>query len=282
MGRIPALLILAGLCQAAAAEPRAHLRPGPAATIATFAAGSSCAAHRWGVQGRAPPGFIQGIALVFARSVCRADQPEVRLAAAAKPGPGAAERRTDALGAYDGAFRATRMANEADGLDTLRHTYVLLIGLGMRESTGRYCAGRDGAGHKTDARTAEAGLFQTSWGTSRSHPALPNLFARYEADRSRCLRRVFGRGVTCSAHHARNWGFGEGARWQQLTKTCPAFATEYAAIVVRTIGGAPGAFGPIRRRTVALRPECDRMLWRIQSLVRSDPAYCAALQGASQ
>ena len=39
--------------------------------------------------------------------------------------------------------------------------FVMLLGLGMRESSGRYCEGRD-FGTNVSADTAEAGMYQTS------------------------------------------------------------------------------------------------------------------------
>ena len=45
----------------------------------------------------------------------------------------------------------------------LRRLFVLLMGLGMRESSGQYCEGRDRSAHNTSADTAEAGLFQVSF-----------------------------------------------------------------------------------------------------------------------
>ena len=52
------------------------------------------------------------------------------------------------------------MDNDAAGVDTVRHLFVLLIGLGMRESSGKYCEGRDKSASNRSAETAEAGLFQ--------------------------------------------------------------------------------------------------------------------------
>ena len=49
----------------------------------------------------------------------------------------------DALAHYASEFAALGMRNDVSGLDTLRHLFVLMIGLGMRESSGRYCEGRD-------------------------------------------------------------------------------------------------------------------------------------------
>lgn len=40
---------------------------------------------------------------------------------------------------------------ESSGVATLRHVFVLLFGLGMRESSGRYCEGRDRSVSNTTA-----------------------------------------------------------------------------------------------------------------------------------
>ena len=65
-------------------------------------------------------------------------------------------KSSDVLAWYDPQFRAAGMENAVSGADTLRHLFVLLFGLGMRESSGRYCAGRDTSANNTDADTAEA------------------------------------------------------------------------------------------------------------------------------
>jgi len=55
------------------------------------------------------------------------------------------------------------MDNSRGGVDVLRHLFVLLTGLGMRESSGHYGEGRDASATNTSAYTAEAGLFQVSY-----------------------------------------------------------------------------------------------------------------------
>ena len=85
----------------------------------------------------------------------------------------------DCLAWYNQEFLDLCMDNRADGADTLRHLFVLLTGLGMRESSGRYCEGRDMAALNTTAETAEAGLFQTSYNARFGDPLLPELFAKY-------------------------------------------------------------------------------------------------------
>jgi hypothetical protein len=64
----------------------------------------------------------------------------------------------DALSWYNSNFKGIGLTNEG-GPDTLRDLYLLALGLGMRESSGQYCEGRDTSATNTDSATAEAGLF---------------------------------------------------------------------------------------------------------------------------
>jgi len=79
-------------------------------------------------------------------------------------------RNVDALAWYAQEFQRAGMDNESSGVSTLRHVFVLLFGLGMRESSGRYCEGRDRSARNTTAASAEAGLFQISYNATRAHP----------------------------------------------------------------------------------------------------------------
>ena len=77
--------------------------------------------------------------------------------------------------------RFFRMDGDAKTGDTLRHLFVLLTGLDMRESSGRCCEGRDLSASNTTADTAEAGLFQQSWNSRFASPELPKLVSQYSA-----------------------------------------------------------------------------------------------------
>jgi hypothetical protein len=200
----------------------------------------------------------------------------VQVVSAAKGAAGTEVEQHDALSWYDSEFRNLGISNDSAGVDSLRHTYALLIGLGMRESSGKYCAGRDKAADFDAADTAEAGAFQASWGASRTNATLPALLSRYSSDQSGCLLDIFRQGVTCSAWDAKTWGGGTGALWQRLTKNCPAFAAEYAAVLLRSSGGSSGEFGPLRNKKVELRRECDVMFAEIQHRVRNDPQICSS------
>jgi hypothetical protein len=245
--------------------------------IATIAANSSCAQVNWKNRGLAPKAYMRGMALVFARAVCQADRADVLIVSAARATPGPETNKTDALTWYDAKFAALGMSNATDGVETLRHAYTLLIGLGMRESSGQFCVGRDRSADFTSADSAEAGLFQTSFGARTKHATMVALHEKYKANQNDCLLDTFKLGVACPAKDAENFGTGEGRQWQQLTKTCPAFATEYAAVLMRVHGGRKGEFGPLRNRAAELMPVCDAMLKQVQDLVRSNPQMCSAL-----
>lgn len=282
MSFIASALAIAGL--AAASVASAQDASSGAEAIQDIAARSQCAAHSWPHRGVAPKTYIKGVALVFARAVCHPDHEDLKVvSAAANP----ASNRNDALIAYQREFAAAHMDNGTSGVDTLRHAYALLIGLGMSESSGKYCEGRDVSECFATADTAEAGLFQTSFGARVHSPALGNLFAAYKANGRQCLLDVFKDSIACRIVPSHNprcpnensdvKGTGDGADWQRLTKVCPAFATEYGAVVLRRNGGARGEFGPIRGHQTELRPDCDAMLREVQDFVRHHPDVCSAL-----
>jgi hypothetical protein len=104
----------------------------------------------------------------------------------------------------------------------------------------------------TGADTAEAGLFQVSRNSIGAHFLMGALFDQYKG--SNDFQDIFGEGVACGADSWKNWGTGAGADFQALTKSCPAFAVEYAALGLRKIRRH---WGPIIHKTAELKPECD-------------------------
>ena len=242
----------------------------PVTDISAIADGSGCRSALDGVLSS----YVRGVAIVFARAACEPDRDDVKIVSAA----GSDAQKTDALSWYEPQFAALMMPNERASADTLRHAYALLLGLGARESSGRYCVGRDSTADFIDAGSAEAGLFQTFWGVHTSSSVLEPMFRRYLADQRTCLLDIFKPGARCSRWDARTWGEGTGADWQKLTKACPAFATEYAAVVLRSSGGSRGEFGPIRRKAAQLTKACDAMLSKVQAYLAANSQACAALQ----
>jgi N-acetylmuramoyl-L-alanine amidase len=229
--------------------------------ICDLAKASKLARYKWKQRGGAPIGYIKGMAVVFALvySEWKAADP----AAAAMAAADTDKREADALTWYRARFKANEMSNTVAGTDTLRHLFVLLTGLGMRESSGKYCEGRDMSAHNIKSDTAEAGLFQMSWDAHRASPLIKKLFSEYSKDPQGFLS-IFQEGVICGHQDLANYGDGDGAAFQQLCKSCPAFAVEAAAVGVRVLRKH---WGPINNRAAEIRPEADDLFQRVQSSV---------------
>jgi len=161
------------------------------------------------------------------------------------------------------------MSNDADGADTLRHTFVFLTGLGMMESSGRYCEGRDRKADpaKITSDNAESGLFQMSWDIHGASPEIPRLLSTYSAGNALGYRPFFQDGVYPALADLVIFGDGDGAKCQRLCKDAPAFAIEAAAVGLRTSGGNKGHWGPVRRKEVEIRVEVDSLFFKVQRLV---------------
>lgn len=228
--------------------------------IASIAANSSLARVSWRNRGRAPIGYIKGMAVMFAvvlGKLARGDSAAREMARAAS-----GDGQRDALTYYASKFAALGMRNDVDGIDTLRHLFVLLIGLGMRESSGRYCAGRDRSASNTTADTAETGLFQMSWNANRASREIRKLLDEYQA-KGDGFRAIFAEGVTPKSSDFTVAGSGMGATFQRLCRECPGLAVETAAVGLRRVRKH---WGPINRREAELRPEADEMLREVQQV----------------
>lgn len=246
----------------------------PVQQILELVNGSAAARIDWRDRGRAPRGYSEGMALMFARACCKlaaGDPVAVEIARAESP-----DARCDALAWYHAKFGALGISNAEAGVDTLRRLFVLMIGLGMRESSGRHCEGRDMSAENTSAETAEAGLFQVSYNSRSAHPYLSDLIARYAGQTD--LQDVFSKGVRCNAASWKDWGEGAGRDFQALTKTCPAFAVEYAAVAMRHVRTH---WGPLNTRKAELKLEWDDLLRNIQLYV-AQPEVGPALQALAR
>ena len=87
----------------------------------------------------APRGYLRGMAAAYGRVYCKlkAGRDAASEMAMADSGDGA----TDALAWYAGEFSALGLDNSSAGPDVLRHLFVLVTGLGMRESSGATAKG---------------------------------------------------------------------------------------------------------------------------------------------
>jgi hypothetical protein len=222
---------------------------------------SSIASFRWKDRGVAPRGYVKGMSVVYARLYCKLKAGDPGALEMAKPDTSNPDR--DALTWYAALFNDVGMDNHTAGVSTLRHLFVLLIGLGMRESSGRHCEGRDRSASNVTADTAEAGLFQSSFNASHANELLPQLFQHYLRHPSG-FGEIFKEGVACRPSDLENFGTGGGKEFQPLSKECPAFAAEFAAIGLRHLRKH---WGPINRKEAQLVPECDAMLRSVQEIV---------------
>lgn len=239
--------------------------------IKSIAGSSSCASYSWKNRGRAPAGYIKGMALTYARSYCRYKNSQAAPTdLATLLSKAAGNSSTDALALYSSNFSSLGLKVSNNGEIPLRSLYVLGLGLGMRESSGKYCEGRDMAASNTSASTAEAGMFQTSYNSISASPELTKIYAEYQKDTSKCFLDTFKQGVS-SCSNSNISGTGAGAEYQIFNKTCPAFAAEYAMIMLRV---RRSHYGPINRKDAEVISSCNQMLTSVQNLIDNDPYAC--------
>jgi uncharacterized protein (TIGR02594 family) len=215
----------------------------------------------WKDRGKPPDGYYEGMAKTFALAMTqyKAGDPGCKIMGA-KAGP---DPDKDALTWYAPEFAVHKMHNNKDGIDTLRHLFVMLVGLGMRESSGNPWEGRDMSASNVESETCEAGLFQTSWNISNAADEIEDLMAEYRLDPNG-FQPTFAGDVEPSTTNLDLYGSGDGAMYQWLAKQSPAFAVLVTAIGMRKLRAH---WGPIGRREVEIRPEVDDMLGDVQQLV---------------
>jgi hypothetical protein len=233
--------------------------------ICMVAENSEIAAYSWPDRGEAPIGYVKGMALAYAtawRKLSARNSSALVMAQAATDDPD-----TDALAWYSDVFDELGMPVYQTGPDTLRYLFVLMMGLGMRESSGQHCEGRDMSAENTTSDTCEAGLFQTSWNINSCSTEIRKLLDEYDEmpnNCQQCWRSIFEEDVSCSADDWENYGTGTGALFQQLSKECPQFAVESTAVGLRLLRKH---WGPIGRREVEVRKEADDLFRAVENLL---------------
>ena len=238
--------------------------------IIDIAEKSAIAKYSWKDRGKLPLGYTAGIAQCFGLAATRllAGHPIATTAAQA-------DRNLpdyDALSWYREQFMAAGMSNSDDGIDTLRHLFVLLLGLGARESSGRYCEGRDMSASNVTADTAEASMYQTSWNIRSCSSSIPPLLQEYWSNPSGFLT-TFQDGVKLNKDDLGNYGSGDGAKFQFLSKYSPAFHCFVTGVGLRYLRQH---WGPINRREVEIKHEANQMLLQVQHLLSEDSAEMVA------
>jgi len=217
----------------------------------------------WPNRGRAPSGYLNGMAKTYALAVKRYLKGDgaAQLMAMAETGDGG----TDALTHMKAEFLNVGMKNDKAGQDTLRHLFVLLTGLGMRESTGNHFKGKDPGAKNTSADTCEAGLFQSSWNLRSASSEIPRLFDEYRIDPN-AFRPSFTVGVRATAAELENHGVGQGVLYQFMAKHSPAFAAFVTAVGLRY---RRQHWGPINRLDVTIEPRINDLFKDVQQLIEA-------------
>jgi hypothetical protein len=237
--------------------------------IKSIAGTSQCAAYSWKGRGKAPKGYIKGVALAYARSVCRLDDPrtDVRSPASLMSRAQSGATSRDALAWYKPTFDNLNLETSRSGVDTLRSLYTLGMGLGLRESSGNYCEGFDTTAASQSAVEAESGAWQTSYNSLSASPELKKLYDEYRKDPSKCFLDVFKEGAAgCRQGYV---GSGAGLEFQKFSRACPTFAAEYTMTLLRVLRNH---YGPINRKEAEVNYSCNSMLDQIEVLVEKGGA----------
>jgi len=219
----------------------------------------------WEDRGRSPSGYIAGMGQAYALALTwwvARDPAAIEMAQAA------GDADEDALAWYAAEFAKIGINVSVPGVDTLRGLFALMIGLGMRESSGKYYEGRDVSATNTTSDTCEAGLFQMSWNMKSASPSMGKLLEEFFADPNGFLP-IFSEGLTPTSAGLQNFGSGQGALFQFMAKYSPAFCVMTAAIGLRT---RRKHWGPINRREVERVAEAADYLAQVEELIAEGPS----------
>jgi N-acetylmuramoyl-L-alanine amidase/Putative peptidoglycan binding domain len=232
--------------------------------IVALAEQSEIQEYLWPDRGMTPPGYIPGMALSFAYALRQFEDGDDAATIMAKAQGGADK---DALAYYDSEFKKLGMSNKTAGIDTLRHLFVMMIGLGPRESSARYCEGRDLSATNVESDTAECSLFQTSWNIRNGSDAIEPLLDDFWFNPNGFLEQ-FKLDVNPTADNLNCYGSGgdDGVRFQWLSRFAPLFHVMVTGVGMRVLRAH---WGPIGRREVTLKREADNLLREVQKLVEA-------------
>lgn len=227
--------------------------------IKNIANRSQIASYGWDDRGVAPIGWTQGMALAFAQSYKKllTNHPAVVEMSKART-----NSDKDALNLYAKDFRDRDLSNEEAGPDVLTNLYGLMLGHGMRESSGEHCCGRDQSAENYDSDTCEAGAFQTSYNAAgSSNPEFDDLMDEYLRGNSPGYLDAFSEDVSCSSSDWESYGSGRGREFQDLCKNQPAFSAESCALTLRNLCNH---YGPIIRHETELQLDAVLMFQEVR------------------
>jgi len=240
--------------------------------IVAAAKASAIARYDWKNRGPACIGYTAGMAVAYASAYARLqahDPVADRMSRALEPAfrDAHGHLKGDALTWYSDQLRTIGMG-AATPLERLRSLFVLLLGLGMRESSGRFCEGRDRSANNTSADTAEAGLFQMSFDLVAPRAELLDVFHHYQSNPGEGLREIFEVEMSPPARPKDLENFGPstspGFAFQKLSKECPAMTVEIAALGLRL---EAGHWGPIINHAAEVRSASKELLLAVERIV---------------
>lgn len=230
--------------------------------IRNIAVTSEIAGYDWDDRGTAPTGYVQGMALAYAQVYRKWKKGDSVATEMAKAKTDNAD--VDVLAWYAGIFKEAGMDNSNDGADTLRHLWALMLGLGMRESSGAHCMGRDMSASNTSSDTCEAGAFQTSYNAHTCSSQFDKVMNEYQENLWSGYLSTWEEDVSCSSANWDSYGSGSGFMFQEMCKSVPAFSAETCALTLRN---RRQHYGPIVRYEAELRKEADEMFMEVQIYV---------------
>ena len=244
----------------------ARLPDGIATAVTLLAKASPLMFFSWPDRGRAPPGYIPGMALCYALALLELglgrSWAEV-MAADMIPG----SEDTDVLAWYESELDQLGIEVDRPGVEALRGLFTIMIGLGMRESSGKYCEGRDMSASNIESDTCEAGLFQTSWNMESADESLSELLANYW-DNPNGFLPTFALTINPTSGNLDVYGSGNGAAYQWLAKYSPAFAVMSTAVGLRK---RRKHWGPINEKDVTLSRDAVTLLQTVEMIVAMAP-----------
>lgn len=264
-------------------EVETELNNNPLLAIASIVDRSKTTRLIWenGNRGKAPHGYYYGMAMTYANLYERLKNGEPIAKALAQPLHSSKDK--DALTRFKSQFTNQSLGQLSTDTERLRGLFVLLFGLGLMESNGRYCCGWDrgkltGWGKPSKkieptAANSEAGLFQTSYDILQSIDSatknlMTQILANYNASQEGFLY-YFSKGYIGTVEDWDTIGSGVAAEFQKLSKECPAFTVEFTAMALRHVARH---WNPVihvgnSEKGLQLKKECHDLLLKIERYV---------------
>jgi N-acetylmuramoyl-L-alanine amidase/Putative peptidoglycan binding domain len=232
--------------------------------IVTMAEQSEIQEYLWPDRGISPPGLIPGMSLCFAYAMLQFEEGDDAATVMCKA-QGSPDK--DALAYYEAEFKKIGITNKTAGLDCLRSLFVMMTGLSMRESSGRYVEGRDLSASNVQSETCEASLCQTSYNIKAFSPTIEPLLDDFWQNPNG-FREVFKLDVNPTADNLNCYGApgDDGVRYQWLSRFAPLYHCMVTGVGMRT---GRAHWGPIGRREVTLKKEMADLLLAVQKLVEA-------------